>query len=509
MMKKIVFYYLIWCCLFLSWCSMFWLNKQSENIGTKSWQKVNSVNKNNIISNSWSVNNNTWTVLTWNVISWDNISVVNSWTQYSWTVYFSWNNNNQSWVYITDLQIKTQDYITKLEKVIQNNPSKLLELKAKYDKLSKINSEKFYQYWLINYYLQLKPLINLSNKNIINYVTWENNSVYFKANLSWKDEKILIPQVDFSTLVEVSAWLDWYKDQTLLSLAKDNENIYTCWYPCKNSSCLNCKITDWADRRTLKALNTVFFVDDYFVYYLFLKNIDENRKPIFMKIDWLKPTQVKIFPQNKYFIKSPLGVYYLDINEYKVKKLQWIDQNTFVLMDCDYAKDQNKIYYIKQSIWQDSDFLQIFDMEENTKNFKVVNIPWFNCFLKVNNRIYIKNQEVTLKFDPEKIDLSKLYFVNQYYQKDTNTVFYNWQIITWADAKSFYVDKKYSNSMVWFDKESVFYQWIKYPWLSPDSVNMMWESIFHDKMTNKDYYFTISDWKLVLRELFEKTLNDN
>lgn len=516
-MKKIFIFIFLITSLLLCWCSLLWKKQTVPQKLSKSdlieWEVYKEYESS--VINSWN-NIVSWAMLTWQELSGFELDFSMTW---SWilTGWISWKNlyldkppvwdidheftgSKSDVVTIAQIKSKSDKMLSKLIKVVSTNPSKYSYYRNKFLKLSTLQSISSYQYWLLNDGLSRISLVNLSNKNLVNFVTWINSTVVLKSPFTWNSSQIVLNDLDYNSLVEVSSRLDWFRDSSLISVIKDSNNIYTCWYPCKNKSCLACKKTDWADHRTLKALNSVFFVDDFFVYYLFIKNIWSDRQPVFMKIDWLKPKQVKTTIYNKFFLKSPIGIYYFDIYEYKVKQLDNVDKDSFVVLECNYAKDKNNVYFISE--WNQNSYIKVSAISKLVSNFEVINIPWMNCFGYDSTKYFLNGNEIKLEFDPKNIDLKTLKNVNRYYKKDNKAVYYNGLAITGADSDSFYVDKKYSDSLIWFDKKSVFYAGIIYNWLSPDSIKMVWNSIFHNKLTNKDYYFLNNNWKLQMKEVF-------
>ena len=166
--------------------------------------------------------------------------------------------------------------------------------------------------------------------------------------------------------------------------SKDHQYVY-----CNNSKVLK------ADLQTFKVLNAIFAKDAHHVFYIegIAHGIDTST---FIPLDVGKTEKTdsvyaKEFQRWRYrgYGKDKDHIYFHDMMSGKPRTVKGADSDSFEVLDFDYAKDGNHVYYYGHRV-----------KEANSSNFEII-----NAFFARDNRSVFYNGNVIPKIDPENFEV--------------------------------------------------------------------------------------------------------
>ena len=243
---------------------------------------------------------------------------------------------------------------------------------------------------------------------------------------------------------------------------KDKNHVYSFW----DNTWLDfdVKIIDWADASTFKVIKDRYSKDKNHVY------MD------WIIVPYLDASSFTIFPLDTTYMnwntiaKDKNGVYFNgSINKD-------IDVNSFEILNYNYYKDENSIYY-----WDTSSIgemsVNIVDFW-NIKNFQLIYGLYNGEYAKDTEYVYYK-WKIILEADPHSFEVMEFY----HYAKDTNNVYIEGELLKNADPDSFeilYTDLSKDKRFVYIWKKII-------DWVDMDTFKYIWWFNFEDK----DYDYRI------------------
>lgn len=282
------------------------------------------------------------------------------------------------------------------------------------------------------------------------------------------------------------------------------------------------KLIDWADHDTFQLLNWRYMKDKDNVYYRYEKfeweekyndypdcdyhelNDEEQEIPIIYTTDsgWIskdKILKLNIADTNSFeiindeYAKDKNNIYYVSSNaciegmeESKLEVLNYIDVITFEIIDNEYTKDKNNVYYKNKQIeWI------------NLKSFKIIEYD----FIWDDKKVFYRNDDNFILIDW--LDSNTFEIINYSFIKDNKSVYYRknnfeWEIINWIDSSTFKLINDIGKFETYFiDKNSVYKYWY-YKW---DNICELLKGI--DVNTFKyiaPYYTKDKNWVYFMKE---------
>jgi len=192
------------------------------------------------------------------------------------------------------------------------------------------------------------------------------------------------------------------------------------------------------------------------------------------KIEWVDIESFEVL--NYWYSKDKHNVYYF------WRKIDWADPETFENLWKYYAKDKDRLYIIHGVKW-----LKIITWL-NTDNAELLE----GIYLKADNRVFAIFETVSeiLWVDIDTFQVFEWW----YYAKDKNYIYNHFgKIIDWVDLKTFGLFNKRRFSFA-RDKYNVYYWWEKLDWADPKTFEYLWDNYAKDK--NYVYYeWEILEWK--------------
>lgn len=181
------------------------------------------------------------------------------------------------------------------------------------------------------------------------------------------------------------------------------------------------------------------------------------------------------------------------------------DIDSLVLLDKGYSKDKNNVYSHNEKIdWLDVNNFSIIS-DDYVKDDKNV-----FCYIEDLNKDFFWFKQII------NADVDTFEFLIQWYSKDKNNVYFNWEIMTWANPKTFSIngfDEDYDEEILYDynigysrDNKSIFIYWEKIDWVDLDSFEII--DSWYSKDKNNVYYRN-NIIKLADLKSFESTWNRN